>query len=743
LPVDLDSIENRAVASALTLSQQRMLEQSGFTVIHSQEEQFMEIREQVSRFHGQPYFLTTDAAYHALHVEFSELLKSLEREVLLPALEQLTADMVTATGEILSLSKGSELEQDAGVAAAYFRVPARLLGLEVPLDPEVQELVDQQLAQIRAAETWVESVIVQGFKDDYSAYKPIGHYAGDPELEKYFKAMTWYGRNHFYIIRQEPGFTPSKAPLVITMAMRTTPAGSKAAREWADLRSLISFLIGPKDDLDPSDYSELVDQVYGTSSTIVDIRDDGRWETFQTLARTLPPSRINSNAVDWLGNLEAERGWRFLGQSFTVDSFILQNLVFDRVGTIVNRRELPSGLDVMAVFDSLPAYRALEQGGHTGYANYEEQLSDLQQIYRYQDEPAWLETITSSWLYSFYPLLNRKTTPFPEFTHSEEWNTREMNAALGSWAEFKHDTALYAKPVEAAAGGGPPSSGPAPGYVEPNPLVFYRLAFVARALSEGILNSETQVPELDLEPNVTSRLNDMTWLAERFELLGDIAVKEIRGEELDSEDYRIIQSPLGKADSDATRSWRYNHYAPENRIKLPDMPVVASVAGADTQVLEVGTGKVDRIYVVVPIDGSLQIAQGGVYTYYEFAWSRQDRLTDQQWQMLLEADPPEPPEWVSAFRLPHGHPLDVLAFRPDDVYIITDEGENLNLRLEPSLSAESIWKLEPGVYVRMIGDPVSADGYSWIQLKIEDFSDEVVEGWAVQNQDWYERAWGQ
>jgi hypothetical protein len=69
-------------------------------------------------------------------------------------------------------------------------------------------------------------------------------------------------------------------------------------------------------------------------------------------------------------------------------------------------------------------------------------------------------------------------------------------------------------------------------------------------------------------------------------------------------------------------------------------------AGTD-EVLEIGTGYIDRIYVIVPDDaGRFHVASGGVYSYYEFPWPTQDRLTDEAWRtMLRKGDAPERPAW--------------------------------------------------------------------------------------------------
>jgi hypothetical protein len=77
-------------------------------------------------------------------------------------------------------------------------------------------------------------------------------------------------------------------------------------------------------------------------------------------------------------------------------------------------------------------------------------------------------------------------------------------------------------------------------------------------------------------------------------------------------------------------------------------------------VLEVGVGRINAIHVVTPVvneDGSitLQVAKGGVFSYYEFPWPAQDRLTDEKWRALLDAgEAPPPQSWMESFLVEEG-----------------------------------------------------------------------------------------
>jgi WD40 repeat protein len=72
-------------------------------------------------------------------------------------------------------------------------------------------------------------------------------------------------------------------------------------------------------------------------------------------------------------------------------------------------------------------------------------------------------------------------------------------------------------------------------------------------------------------------------------------------------------------------------------------------------------------------------------------------------------------------------------FAPNDQYIITEAGANLNLRAEPSLDGEVLRKLQPGDRVTILDGPVEADGYTWWKVQTED----GTTGWTVNIPEWY------
>ena len=97
----------------------------------------------------------------------------------------------------------------------------------------------------------------------------------------------------------------------------------------------------------------------------------------------------------------------------------------------------------------------------------------------------WAQNLYWGWLYCLLALLNAKGDGYPAFMKREAWADKDLNAALGSWAELRHDTILYAKQSYARKGSMPLEKD-THGYVEPNPELYGRLASLTKMTYDGL-----------------------------------------------------------------------------------------------------------------------------------------------------------------------------------------------------------------------------------------------------------------
>jgi len=520
--------------------------------------------------------------------------------------------------------------------------------------------------------------------------------------------MMWYGRMTFRLTTENPeiGRVETRSALLLVHALRTTEIDRRPATElWADLYSPTVFFVGRSDDLTVIQYGEVMDQVYGAEVTLADLADDALLDAFIEEADKLPPPRILGMAIlitDEESDATETKGMRFMGQRFVPDAYIFCQLLFGNVGTPGYKRPLPMGLDVPAAMGSERAYEILHGLGETSYKNYPEQMAMLQEWTAGLSTEEWTETLYNTWLYSFYPLMDAPGNGYPQFMRSLGWVDKQLNTILGSWAELKHDTILYAKQAYTELGGAPeppPPAKPPRGYVEPVPQFYARLAALTAMTREGLSDREL------LSEQDGYNLQHLERLARTFQVMAE---KELRGEPLTEDEYRTIRFYGGDLErlTVAAAETPDGEGGPGEMDEDPEAAVIADVAtnAGLSIVLEVGVGRVNEIYVVAPLveengTTTFQVTKGGVFSYYEFAWPMSNRLTDEKWrQMLDEGAAPSLPVWAARFFSPESgydalryaiyqvHESLVNAFWLVDAAELSG-GDALRAQLEPEIAA--------------------------------------------------------
>src|SRR5205085_4863038 len=122
----------------------------------------------------------------------------------------------------------------------------------------------------------------------------------------------------------------------------TLQKNTQAADLWAKIYEPTSFFVGAADDLTYRDYWPLIQEVYGADPAPAALVDADKTAQFQTAAQTLAAPRVNSMFVYIDQDLTTQtKGFRLMGQRFTVDAYVLGQLIYRRVGTEADPRLLP------------------------------------------------------------------------------------------------------------------------------------------------------------------------------------------------------------------------------------------------------------------------------------------------------------------------------------------------------------------------------------------------------------------
>jgi hypothetical protein len=658
LPVDLGSV-NGMDKITLTENQRKLLAANGFVAVPAETGTFREFYQvyESSRYDSAVMFITTDSIYHTYHLLFDKMLRDLEKTILIDYVRSLTSAMLAASQQQVDTLAGTSLEEPAKRNLAFFAVASQLLQTGDPIPASVQDMVSKEVALVEAhagqsiSPIWDRTDLPENLKliEDYTQYVPRGHYTRSEDLKMYFKGMMWYGRLTF---RLRDDFETRRALLLVQALRKAKSAdGIDAINLWKNIYDPTVFIVGKSDDLSYQEYGTLSDSVFGASPDLNAFADEAKFTQFMEAAKTLPPPKINSMWV-WINEdkEKATKGFRFMGQRFTLDQYVFGQVIWREVGTDVKPRALPKGLDLLSAMGSEESSKLLKDMGEADYANYDTQMTKVKGQVASLDKSTWTQNLYWSWLYSFYPLIGPKGESYPPFMRTQAWTHKDLNTSMGSWTELKHDTILYAKQVMAEMGGGGPDQEPPHGWVEPDPEAFARMRSLAQMTLDGLTSHGlvTQWAEMNFK-NLNTELTFLQTAAE----------KELAGEKLSTDDYWHINYYGGVLEQFAVNSADSDEGI--GRVDISDIkaPLVADVAsgpapdGAGVVALTEAIGEPIPILVVLP-DAPWRVAVGAIYSYYEFTVPSEKRMTDEQWQQQVAAgQAPERPAWTGSFIAPN------------------------------------------------------------------------------------------
>ena len=589
---------------------------------------------------AEPVFISSDLYLHAFHLLFDRMLQDVEVTSLLPALKELIRELYQGSMELYDKAKSPAVKAACGRNMWYFGVAGTLLNLQLQMPEEIKADVEKEVQAIlsEGAVEGTSSKYLSGYTEDYSQYKTRGHYALNDDLKAYFRVMMHFGRKSF--ILNDPSASLSAILITHTLNEKKLNVKLKA------ITSVIDYIIGPSDDWTPVQYNEVINTVYGPNARYFEYARPAKLAEFKQQAlKMLPAQRIVSQKtrdnfeqppLSQEERLAATAGFKLMGQRYVPDAEYFQKLTAPSVGSDAHPKNLPSGLEIMAILGSKESQELLPKEWWATIENYKESFEKAKASSDAESPDSREKTGYQSWLYIFKSLfLAPESKQF--FMHAGGWGYKSLNTGLGSWTELKHDTILYSEQSYAEQGGGDepgPAASYAPpsvkGYIEPNVEFFSRLSqavsLVMSRLSEcGFLSDEYK--------------NKFIHFNELVNRSRDIAAKEINGGTITEEDYGWIGALAGSFDR--------RLLLPDNTGDIVDpdylkMALIADVAtdSLNNIVLLEGVGYPQQLYVLVKdYWGGTRITRGYIYSHYEFTDGK--RWDDKEWQKKVYSNAPE------------------------------------------------------------------------------------------------------
>lgn len=585
-----------------------------------------------------PNFITTDLFLQAFHMYFSYVLKVLEQEQFIPILSDLCLSLYNESMQLTN-STDANIKNLAAYHATFYAIPYYFLtGEKLQIPKEYEADFEREVLNINEqSDTFSPYLGVTDVFFPYSLFKPRGHYTRKPEMEAYFKAMMWlqtatFCRNNSDKLEQ----TIYSAVLLNTCKNKE---GKPLMSLYNSVYEPIVFLIGLPDNLSIMDIAlYLKEQGINQLSTALTS------ESVKKVDNMLIQLAKEKNRIKPLIEIGCVDKINFMPQRYLVDNEILLNMVDPKPNSI---RAYPKGLDIFAAFGSKSALTLLNDfyNEKSNWADFPKKMQAMQTQFNNYGE--WNSTIYNKWIESLLEL-QKTDKNYPCFMQTNAWDLKNLNTSLASWAELKHDAILYGEqPMTAECGGGGPPKPIVKGYVEPNLRFWNKLEELA-VLTKSLLQKHNLLND-DLEGKTEQLVNYAQFLSQ-------VSQKEINKEALTDAEYQTIEwmgssveyFTLSVIDPDIYfDSW--------SRVEGPDksIAVVAdvytrNVSGCQKNgILHVATGNANNIYVVVEIDGYLYLTKGATFSYYEFVQPLGTRLTDEEWQQMLE-DKKAPPvqKWM-------------------------------------------------------------------------------------------------
>jgi hypothetical protein len=621
-----------------------------------------------------PVYISSDAILHALHMSYSQILIEIETHILLPKLIDLLGGLHSEVPRLAEIySDDPAMRTGLADIDLYLTIPLLLLGETATPHfdgnvSEIEKLMNMIEAETAASYPLFAPVTVPR-TIDFSQFTARGHYTQSEQLTRYFKAMIWLGRTEFYLIvpqaapysslseeeRDEIGQRQTIAAYLLHEALLR----GNNRRILEEIDEVLTFLVGESDNVNADHLDYLRQQIgFDDVSSFTDMEVYRSFKSKlkeQPFARQRILSQILQTDPMSPGNIEPASAFLLLGQRFIIDSFVMGNVVYDKV--VNPNRMLPKSADVLFALGNDDALSVLED--ELQRYPYAPNLAALRYLIDAYDPEYWQTSFFNLWLNAIRQLNPpQDRTPLPEFMQTEAWTHKTMTTQLASWAQLRHDNLLYGKQSYT---GGPVCSYPQ-SYVEPVPRFFEAIADLAMRAKTAF--SELRVIDewrLEWFKNYFGRLEEIN------RKLTVIAQKQLDGVETTQAEKEFLRDMLHESQMCGTEltGWYKDLYFTGDDGALKEDYIVADVHTSPFDemgnpvgwVMHVGTGPLNLAALIAELgDGNTYAFVGPVMSYYEHVSVNFKRLTDEEWAAVFESEPFMRPEFVGSYLSSTGTP---------------------------------------------------------------------------------------
>ncbi|XGW00844.1 MAG: DUF3160 domain-containing protein (plasmid) [Leptolyngbya sp. BL-A-14] len=626
-----------------------------------------------------PVFVSADAILHAWHRSYDAVLEELEANYLFHSLTELLQGMAEHLPAVWQEYGNGPLRESLQ-EVDYFLAVTRSLLLQDALSPQpnpalIQTVLGQEQRVIETltaiGRAQLEAVELFGQKRtvDYSQFKPRGHYENSDQLKRYFRGMMWCGTIDFRLAGTATTAFPRElgAAVVLYHLLQL----SDKFEQWQQFDELLQTFVGQSDSLTFAHLDQLLADANLQTLDAVEHRES----LVQLQARLTHASpggqAIAGHPYDAMPTGQPSQlpaAFTLMGQKFVLDSWVLAQVVFDRLqwhGEKIQRR-IPTCLDVAfaalandQVVPNLVAAMTNAQGHplRDGLP-YQHNLAALRQAIDALDDHQWEDNLYLCWLATLRTLSAPTTSPeYPETMRTRAWAMKTLNTQLASWTQLRHDTILYVKQSQSF---GITCCYPA-GFVEPR-LDFWA-CFEKMAVRAAALLQRLVLPTQQLQWQQQRQVQFFQNFAQQLAVLKELARKELAQEPFSETELQFLQTiveVIHLSSGGPTYTgwyfglfykrdyWEWDAIVADVHTDLP-----ADALGDSGCVLHEAIGNVNMLVLAVENGADRMVYAGPVLSHYEFSLPGLTRLADSEWKATLQKGKlPLRPAWQQSYLVP-------------------------------------------------------------------------------------------
>lgn len=637
-----------------------------------------------------PVLITTDAILNAFHKSYDVILKETEVEFLILKLKELLEKMHYSISDLKNQYKDyPQLDVMLKDVDLYIAMARKLLGENYQLQ------FPDNMSDIEILLGYIDKLAVAPYplfsskerKIDFSQFKVRGHYTDEiyPQLAKYFQSMMWLGRIELYLIAPKSddlkqSIIDIQRQIIDSYLVSELINISGSNQLYEKIENTIKIFVGEQDNVELTQLRELFNELNIDSAA--DLLDTLTIKNFQEhllkkpysdqkiLSQILMSDPYNPDTI------KPASAFLLFGQRFVIDSYITNNVTYDRININGNKilRMLPSLLDVMFALGNSAAAQLLKD--ELERYNYSSNLASLRYLIDSYSDNFWKNSIYNLWLNSI-KALNPKTdrSNYPEFMQTAAWWQQKLNTQISSWSELRHDNLLYAKQSYSP---GWVCSYPY-GYVEPIPEFYSTMKLLATETLNKLIS-------LSLTDSLQNYFNHFVSV---MDTLYTLAEKELNNIPFTVSEINFLKHVVYDTPgcAPAFSGWYYDliyrsqygdylnntdfivadyHTSPNDEMGYP----VGWVKHA-------GTGKRNLMILIAehPNEGWVTFS-GPVNSYYEITTEGFLRISDEEWQKDY-LNTASRPDWTNIYLADVDGKL-----RPQGINLITSVKENNKIAAE-------------------------------------------------------------